>query len=119
MRSFEEIQAIGDSLTLEEYALLVRIIRHDIVVWDLDREELSEFDSCETTINGKAVLIQLARYPDRCRSCKAELLSQDPEFICTGCLDNAEEYAKEEGMTVEQWTAHYEALENPDHGPYG
>ena len=45
-----------------------------------------------------------------CKSCETTLLWQDPEKICKGCDDNAELYAKEEGITEEEWRNYYETL---------
>ena len=43
-----------------------------------------------------------------CKSCEIELLWQDPEKICQGCDDNAELYAREEGITEEEWRNYYD-----------
>ena len=48
---------------------------------------------------------------ERCRSCETKLLWQDPEKICQGCSDNAELYAREEGVSETEWRNYYEGLE--------
>ncbi len=42
-----------------------------------------------------------------CKSCETTLLWQDYETVCQGCAVHSELYAKEEGITYEEWWNYY------------